>query len=148
MFTYQFGANPSIDYVRLLIGDTVCDGHIFEDSEIDSAYAIQRATFQSSMFYSGSDGANLPNQPVSYLRVAALLLDSIAGNRSRLVGVTKLLDVTLADYGSVARSLRDQANSWREVDDNSGAFMVIEQCGTSWGFMQRFRSQVQRGALS
>lgn len=143
MFTYQFGANPRIDYVRLLIGDTQCENHIFEDAEIESFHQINRLQFQSGMFYSGSMGKNLPDPPTSYLRAAAMALDAIAGSRSRMGGVTKLLDVTL-DIGKVASSLRDQANQWREIDDNSGAFMIIEQCTTSWGFLQRFYSQIQR----
>src|SRR5688572_3414425 len=144
MFTYRYGANPRIDYVRMLIGDTVCEGHIFEDSEIESAYAIQAAQFQSSMLYDNLQSPGLPATPVSYLRVAALLMDSLASNRTRLMGVTKLLDVTLSDSLSVARGLRDQANQWREVEDNSGAFVIVEQCHTIGGFLQRFYSQIQR----
>jgi hypothetical protein len=146
MFTYQFGSNPTIDYPRLLVGDTECENHIFEDSEISAFYAIQAAQFQSGMRYSGSAGSNLPSTPVSYLRVAALMLDALASSRSRLLSVTKLLDVTLAADGSqkTAASLREQARQWREIDDNSGAFVIIEQCTTSFGFLQRFYSQVQR----
>ncbi len=57
--------------------------------------------------------------------------------------VTKLLDATV-DIGKASDSLRKQAQQWREVDDNSGAFMIIEQCTTSFGFMDRFYKQVQR----
>ncbi len=142
-FSYGFGANPTIDYPRMLIGDTVEAGHIYEDSEINSAYAIQANVWQSSMFYSGSGGRTLPSTPVSYYRVAALLLDSLASNRARLGGVTKLLDVTLS-LGAVAKSLHDQANCWRELDDNSGAFVMIEQTNTTFGFLDRFWKQVQR----
>ena len=142
-FTYNLGANPVVDYPRLLIGDTQDQNHIFEDEEIASATALQAATFQSSMLYSGPGGRSLPSQPVSYLRVAALLLDCLASSRSRLAGVTKLLDATV-DIGKASDSLRKQAQQWREVDDNSGAFMIIEQCPTSFGFMDRFYKQVQR----
>lgn len=146
MFTYQFGANPTIDYVRMLIGDTECDNHIFEDSEITAAYAIQQSQFQSSMLYSGGAGATLPSSPVSYLRVAALLCDALASSRSRIISIQKLLDVTLAPEASqkTAAALREQAKQWREVDDNSGAFVIIEQCTTSFGFLQRFYNQIQR----
>lgn len=143
MFTYTYGANMQIDAVRMLIGDTTCDNHIFEDAEIMAAYTIQQSQFQSGMRYSGAAGANLPSTPVSYLRVAALLLDCLASSRSRLGGITKLLDVSL-DPGKVASSLRDQAERWREVDDNSGAMVIIEQVHTSFGFMDRFVRQIQR----
>lgn len=142
-FSYQFGANPQIDYIRMLISDTQCTDHIFEDSEILAAYNIQAAQFQSSMLYSGTMGASLPSQPVSYLRVAALLMDCLASDKARLGGVTKLLDVSLGQE-KIAVNLRAQAAAWREVDDNSGAFMIIEQCSTTWSFQDRWIRQIQR----
>lgn len=141
-FTYQFGANPGIDFPRMLIGDTQDTDHIFEDSEIQSAYVIQAAQFQSSMLYSGGAGQNLPSSPVSYLRVAALLLDALASSKARLI-VSKLLDATITP-AQTAKALHDQAQAWREVEDNSGAFCIIEQCTTSFNFLSRFYAQVQR----
>ncbi len=142
-FSYQFGNYPTIDYPRLLISDTQELNHIFEDSEILAAYQINAAQFQSSMFFSPPAGRNLPSQPVSYLRCAALLLDALAANKSRLSSITQLLDVKLSPQFA-AKSLRDQAQSYRDVDDNSGAFMIIEQCPTTWAFQDRFWNQVQR----
>lgn len=150
-FSYNFGANPPIDYIRLLISDTQeTDGgspavniYIFEDSEIMAAYQIQAAQFQSSQFFSGAMGRNLPSQPVSYLRVAALLLDSLASNKSRLSSLVEVLDVKL-DPSKASKSLRDQAAAYRETDDNAGAFMIIEQCNDQWSFRQRYWNEVQR----
>lgn len=142
-FSYQAGNNPTIDYVRLLISDTQKLNHIFEDSEIMAAYQINAAQFQSSMFFSPPGGRNLPSQPVSYLRTAALLLDSLAANKSRLSSITQLLDVKL-NPNMAAKALRDQAQTYRDVDDNSGAFFIIEQCPTTWAFYDRFWNQVQR----
>jgi len=142
-FSYQAGANPTIDYPRLLISDTQEINHIFEDSEIMSAYAINAAQFQSSMFFTPPAGRNLPSQPISYLRCAALLLDALAANKSRLSSITQLLDVKLSP-NVAAKSLREQAQSYRDVDDNSGAFMIIEQCPTVWAFYDRFWNQQQR----
>ncbi len=109
-------------------------------------YEINRLTWQSSMLYSGNAGSYLPSQPVSYLRIAALMCDALASSRSRILGVQKLLDVTLQADGvqKTASALREQANQWREVDDNSGAFVIIEQCQTSFGFIDRFYKQVMR----
>lgn len=146
MFTYDFDNNPLVAYVRLLIADTV-EPAIFSDAEISAMYKIQQSTFQSSMFYSAGQGQILPATPVSYLRVAALLLDSLASARSRLVSaVTKLLDVTIdgSALSKTAISLRDQAARFREIDDDAGAFVIIEQCRTAPSFEDRYWRQVQR----
>lgn len=142
-FTYTFGANPAIDYPRLLISDTVDLNHIFEDSEIMAATGIQNATFQSGMFYSGVGGATLPTTATAYLRVAALLLDSLAANKARLSVITQLLDVHM-DPSKAAKALSDQAKNYREVDDNSGAIYLIEQVNDVFSFRDRFWKQVQR----
>lgn len=142
-FSYNLGANPAIDYPRLLISDTQATGHIFEDEEITAASAIQGLQFQSSMFYSGSGGANLPSSPVSYLRIAALLLDAIASNKSRLASVKQLLDAKL-DSSDAAIQLRATAAEYRQIDDESGAFVIIEQTPTTWAFKDRFWKQWQR----
>jgi len=149
-FSYNFGANPPIDYPRLLISDTqqftgspAVQTYIFEDSEIMAAYQINLAPFQSSMFFSPPFGRNVPPSPVSYFRCAALLLDSLAANKSRLGSITQLLDVKL-DPNRAAASLRAQAQEYRDVEDNSGAFFIIEQCSTTWSFIDRFWAQVQR----
>ena len=84
-FSY-YGANGTqdlIDIPRILISDTQPVNHLFEDSEILAMYKVQNATFQSSMFYGsaptgGAMGSGLPSTPVSYLRIAALLLDALA----------------------------------------------------------------------
>ncbi len=142
-FSYQMGANPGIDYIRLLIADTVETDHIFEDSEIESAKQIQGSFFQSSMFYSPPAGRDVPSSPISYLRVAALLLDCIAANKSRLASIMQLLDVKV-DAGKASYALRMQADEYRQMDDNTGAFVIIEQVNTTWNFADRFWNQVQR----
>ncbi len=144
-FSYQFGANPPIDYPRFLISDTDASNYIFEDSEITMATIIQGLSWQSSMQYSGVAGStNLPTPPVSYRRVAATLLDSLAANASRLSQITQLLDVQLSP-GTAAKALRDQAACLREEDD-AGAFVIIEQVqtGAPWAFRDRWWAQIQR----
>jgi hypothetical protein len=142
-FSYDFAVAPLIGYVRLLIGDTNSAKAIFSDEEITAAYNIQASQFQSSMFFSYPSGNNLPSTPVSYLRVAALLLDSLASSKSRLASVVQILDVKL-DVSKAAEALRDQAKAYRDTDDDAGAFAIIEQCNNAWSFKQRFWSQVQR----
>jgi hypothetical protein len=143
-FSYQFGANPQIDYVRLLIPDTDSTNPIFQDSEILAFANLTTLVWQSSMFWSGPQGvATLPSPPTNYLRAAALALDSLAGNSARLAAVIQLLDVKLsADKAAV--QLRAQATEYRTVDDESGAFAIIEQVPNEWAFRDRFWSQVQR----
>ncbi len=144
-FTYYNcnGTNDRVDFVRLLVSDTQVSDHIFENEEILGAYQIQSSVFQSSMFYSGQAGQNLPSQPISYLRVSALLLDSLAANKSRLASLKQLLDVKL-DASDAAIQLRATAKEYRDVEDNSGAMMIIEQCSTIWGFTQRYWNQIAR----
>src|SRR5271170_2358698 len=136
-------SNPQIDYPRLLVADTNSQQPIFQDEEILAAYGIMQSQFQSSMFYSGAGGRNLPTSPVSYLRVAALLLDAIASNKSRLAGIQQMLDIKI-DASKAAAALQAQAQAFRDTDDNSGAFVIIEQVNDYFSFADRFWKQVQR----
>jgi hypothetical protein len=145
MFTYTHcdGTNDQVDFVRMLCSDTVDTNHVFEDTEILGAYRIQAAQWQSGQRYSGTAGANLPATPVSYLRVAALLLDALAANKSRLASVKQSLDAKL-DASDAAIQLRETAKQYRETDDNSGAFVLIEQVNDAASFRDRWWKTVQR----
>lgn len=149
-FSYTAGANPTIDYIRLLISDTkdtAAEPHIFEDSEILSFIAISSNVWQSSQQFSGLGGtATLPSNPVNYLRAAALALDSLASNNARLANVMQILDVRLS-ANLAAQQLRTQAKEYRLIDDESMAFVIIEQCNNEWSFIDRFWRQWQRQAI-
>lgn len=139
--TYQNGANPTIDYVRLLIPDTDVANAIFSDQEIMAAYAIN--TF--GVFVSpGSGGVSIPvlGTP-SYRWVAATLQDVLAGNASRLGGMLQALDIK-TDTRQVAADLRASAESLREIERNSGAFGIAEMCNDSFSTRQRFFKQILR----
>jgi hypothetical protein len=144
-FSYNFcnGTQNMIDFVRLLISDTQPVNYIFADQEIMGAYQIQMSQFQSAQFFSPPQGQNLPSSPVSYLRVAALLLDSLAANKARLASIKQLLDVKL-DSSDASIQLRATAAEYRQVDDDAGAFFIIEQVNDEWSFRDRFWKQVQR----
>lgn len=152
-FSYTFGANPPIDFPRLLLFDTqqfakdgVTRAYIFEDSEINALSAIVSNVWQSSMKYSGTAGvATLPSPPTNYLRIAALGLDAIASNKARLSSITQLLDVKLSP-AIAAKALREQAQAFRDADDNSMAFVIIEQVTTPWAYRDRWWNEVQRMA--
>ena len=142
-FTYGNGSNPPIDYPRLLIADTVAPG-IFSDEEITAFANIASTVWQSAQFYSGFAGvATLPTSPVNYLRTAAYALDSLAANQSRLAAVQQLLDVKLSP-DKAAAALRAQAKAYRDADDDSMAFVIIEQVHDNQTFKERFWKQVQR----
>ena len=142
-FTYDFASNPTVSNVRLLISDTDSTNYVFEDAEITAAYSIQQSQFQSAQFYTPPAGANIPASPVSYLRVAALLLDAMAANSSKLAMFTRILDVEMAPQNA-AKMLREQAAQYRTTDDESGAFVLIEQVNNGWTLRQRYWNQVQR----
>jgi len=99
--------------------------------------------FQSSMFYSPPAGRNIPMSPVSLLRVAAIGIDIIASNSAQLALITKLLDVNL-NPAAAAKILADRADKYRQIDDESGAFAIIEQVNTTWAFYDRYFKQIQR----
>ncbi len=141
---FTYGTDPTfINLVRLLIADTVDEGHIFEDSEIENAGFICSQVWQSTQFYNTPAGSMLAPYPLPYYRAAAILLDALAANKSRLASAIKVLDIQINPQ-QAAQELRKQAASYREVDDNSGAVLIIEQCNDTFSFRQRFWSTVQR----
>lgn len=146
-FSYDFDFNPAVAYIRLLLPDTVEDAAknlpVFQDAEIERLYTIQQMQFQSSMFFSPPAGRILPFAPVSLLRVAALGLDIIANNAAFTSLVTQLMDVKLSAKDASAM-IAARANQYRQTDDEAGAFAIIEQVFTTWGFQDRFWRQTQR----
>ena len=150
-FSYNFGANPSIDIPRLLVSDTqefAPDGvtpiYIFADQEYQMFANLAAGVWQSAQFYCGPLGVSaLPANPINYLRQAALALDSLAANKSRLASVKKLLDVQM-DSSDAADQLRKTAAEYRQVDDESGALVIIEQVNDYASFRDRYWKTVQR----
>ncbi len=141
--SFSYTPGTPIFYVRLLIPDTQAPG-IFSDEEINGFMAINQMTWQSSMFSSYQMGTvQLPQTPSNFLRAAALALNSLAGNSSRLASVTKLLDVSL-NPAAAAKALQDTAQRYLDMDDNSGAFAIAEQVTTVWGFRDRWLAMLQR----
>jgi len=146
-FSYILGRNSLVDYVRLMIPDTInttAQPCLFQDEEITSMNNVTSMVWQSAQRYSGYAGqATLPAAPVNILRTVAYCLNALASNQAMLSSVIALLDVKL-DAKSAAAALRTQAQSWLDIDDNSMAFVIIEQVQTNWALRDRFTSQVQR----
>ena len=150
-FSYGAGSNPAIDYPRMLISDTqqfapdgVTRAYVFEDSEITAAATIASSFWQSSQFFSGTLGTpTFPTSPSQYLRTAAMLLNSLAANSARLSIIKQVLDVKV-DSTDAAIQMRETAQMYLDMDDNSGAMAIVEQVTTVWSFKDRFWKQVQR----
>jgi hypothetical protein len=149
-FTYNGGANPNPDWLRLMVSDTQQFGpdgvtpiYVFSDQEINSMILICQAQFQSSQFYSPPSGLILPSAPIPWLRVAAGLLDCMVANSAKLSAIASILDVKLAP-GKAAEWLKQQAQAYRDADDNSGSFFIVEQVNNVWSLEQRYWKQVQR----
>jgi hypothetical protein len=78
-----------------------------------------------------------------WYRIAAALLDCVASNKAKLASIKRILDVQL-DSSDAAKFLQAQAKAYRDLDDNSGAFFIIEQVNNEWSLYQRYWNQVQR----
>lgn len=111
-FTYDVTTTEG--RVRLLIGDTVNSGHLFEDSEISAFLSLN------------GDNVRL---------AAASALEAIAANQVMVLKVIRLLDLS-TDGAAVARELCQQAASLRDqvesgIDDPTGLFdwaeMVVDR---------------------
>lgn len=152
-FSYQGGDNPPIDFPRLLVSDTnqfgpdgVTPIFAFWDQEIVAATKIEMAVWQSGQFWSGPMGVTpLRNsQVIPWRRIAATLIDALSMNAARLNQISQMLDVKL-NPGAV-KDMQAQAAALREADDNSGAFVIIEQCNDYWSFIDRYWRTVARSS--
>lgn len=96
------------------------------------------------MFFSGTQGTlQFPVPPTNYLRTAATLLFGLSSNAARLAMIKQILDVRV-DSTDAADQMRKTAQSYLDMDDNSGAFAIVEQVTTVFSFKDRFWKQVQR----
>jgi hypothetical protein len=146
-FTYNFDTAPTLSTVRLLIADTVEASAIFTDEEINQILYItsSQALFVSSMANPMGNGTQVPPVPQVYsvYRAAAMLLKSIASNSARLSSITQLLDVHLSPQAA-ASALRAQADSYIEMEENSGQFAIAEWVNDAFSARQRIVKQLFR----
>jgi hypothetical protein len=139
-FSYNLGANPAIDYPRLLIADTDSTHPIFQDEEINSASAIDAVVFFPAV-QSGIAGPTTGT--ASPRRTAATLLDALAANKARLSAALEVLDIKL-DASKAAKALQDQAKALRDTEMNSGAFGIAELYLDQFTGRQRIWKQLLR----
>ncbi len=141
-FTYDFTSSPTLSMVRLLVGDTVDAGHIWEDAEINAVLQMESS---QGLFISLTGYSVTPPQVYSVRRAAAALLDGLAANKSRLSGAVKVLDISI-DIGAAAKSLKDTAQNYRDTEADSGAFAIAEMVENSFTMRERFWNQIARQA--
>lgn len=147
-FTYDFGSNPAISNVRLLIADTQPGPSpfpLFNDAEIMQALYLESAQnlYVSGMATQGGQNAVVPVQIYSYYRAAALLLDALAANNSLLSSIQKLLDVELAP-GKAAQELRATAAEYRKTEANAGHWAIAELVHDQFSARERVWKQLLR----
>jgi hypothetical protein len=145
-FSYQFGANPPIDYPRFLVADTVEFGpdgitpvYIFQDSEIEMAAQIE----QIMVIAPGGGGQQTYTGTASYRFQAATLLETIASNKARLASAMKVLDISI-DTTKAAAALCEQAKALRAAEQNSGAFAFVEWVPDQFSARERLWKQMVR----
>jgi hypothetical protein len=145
-FSYNYGSNPTIDYPRLLIADTVefapngtTPVYIFDDREILAMYNIGAV---SVIGPSGGGQVNVVSNP-SPRYVAANLLLSLAGNKARLANALKVLDIQVNTQGA-AQELRAIAETWLEMEWNSGDVAIVEQVVDQFSARERLWKQMVR----
>ncbi len=141
-FTYDFTSAPTLSMVRLLVGDTVETGHIWEDAEVNAMLQMESS---QGLFISLTGYSVVPPQVYSVRRAAAALLDGLASQRGRLGAALTVLDIKV-DLSQAAKSLRDTAQSLRDTEADSGAFALAEMVENSFTMRERFWNQIARQA--
>jgi hypothetical protein len=132
-FSYNLGAVPNIDVPRLLIADTVDQGHIFEDQEI--LMMANLVCPAAAIVPSGAGQASINGTP-SYRYIAAALLESLAANKARLANALSVLDVKV-NTQAAAQELRETAKSLRQAEQENGSFAIVEQCVDQFASRER-----------
>lgn len=144
MFTYDFQTQPLLSQVRMLIPDTVAPG-IFSDEEVNQAIYIEssQGLYASGQAVPGGNSVSPGCQVYSIRRAAALLVDCIAGNWSKLAVIEQLLDVKL-NGPAAGKALRDHAEGLRRTEAMSGAFAIAEWVVDNFTAQERVYKQMLR----
>jgi len=145
-FTYTPAQADPISKVRLLVADTDSTNPVFTDDEVNLAI-IQETS--NTLFISAQaipTGVNVSPpipQVVSYWRAAALLLDALAANKSRLAAINNLLDVKI-NAEKAAQELRLTAKEYRDRENNAGHFAIAEMVNDIFAARERVWKQLLR----
>lgn len=139
-FTYDFNTDPTLSQVRMLIADTDPANVIFSDEEVWQALNLENS--QNLMHLGTGYGVAVP-LVYSVFRAAALLLETLASNASRLAGALMVLDIKL-ETGQASIQLRTTAKEYRDREMNSGAFAVVEMVPNDFAARERVWNQMLR----
>ena len=116
-----YDISTDLGKVRLLIGDTVDSGHIFEDAEIQAMLDLE------------DDSIRL---------AAADLLDVLGGNYVRAAQAIKVLDIEIKTDSVSYFSGR--AKALRAAEEDSGAFEIAEMVSDPFAARERIYKDLQR----
>lgn len=145
-FTYTPSNPDPITRVRLLVADTDSTNPVFQDSEVQMALDAEnsQSLFISAQAISSGISVSPPiPQVFSYFRSAALLLDALAADKSRLAAVNKLLDVQI-NPEKAAQELRLTAKDYRDRENNAGHFAIAEMVNDIFSARERVWKQLLR----
>lgn len=144
-FTYSFTDAPVLSRVRLLTADTNPDKPLFDDDEVNAALTMESSQnlYVSGMATLGGAAPIPPVQVYSVYRAAALLLDALASNKSKLAAIAELLDVHVSAE-KAAQELRNTAKEYRAVEQNNGSFAIAELVYDQFSARERIRNQLLR----
>jgi len=129
----------------MMIADTDILHPIMSNEEITNSLYLTstQALYQNSQNFATGLISTSTAQQYSLWYAAALCLDCMASNKSYLAAIQQLLDVKL-DAAKAATALRAQAKEYRDREDNSGAFAIIEQVVTNFQARERWLYQLLR----
>lgn len=129
------------------MADTDANNPVFTDDEVNNALFLESS---QGLFISGQAAAfgnGVANPPIpqvySVYRAAALLLDAIAANKSRLAAISQILDVKLG-HDAAAQALRDTAKEYRQTEANMGHFAIAEMVVDQFSTRERVWKQLLR----
>jgi hypothetical protein len=141
-FTYDFTTARDISTVRLLVSDTDSTKPIFQDDEV--TVALQMESSQGVIV--GLTGYN-PSIPVqqrySYRRSAALLLNALSADKSRLGGMLKVLDIQI-DTTKAASAISQLAKDYIAQEASAGYFAVAEMAINPFSMRERMYNMALR----
>lgn len=124
--TFEYDITTTTGKVRLLIGDTLDSGHLFEDEEIAVFLAL------------GGDDVRL---------AAAQALETMAANQVMVLKVMTM-NGTSTNGAAVAAELRNQAKQLREQaggESADGLFDWVELATDPFSARERLHHQALRG---
>ncbi len=146
MFSYTPGTGDNnLNAVRLLCMDTNAATPIFQDEEIQIFLQLKssQGIYQSGQANPTGRPMPAPVQVYSIYSAAALALYAMAANKAYLSSISRILDVEL-DPSRAQKALKALADSYMELEDNSGAFAIAAMVNNSWDAKERVLKQFTR----